>query len=190
MGTKGYVGFYHNGKFYLVFIKYDTYIEGLGFILLKELKELNLSADELKEKFESLIIVDAKDEIVPNETEINDLINYCHEPCEFMESEEKNFVWLLNKIHGSYKLIFESGHFVNDIKNNALFEESKTLTYIEYMYILDVNNYRFNICSQNVLIKSYKVDNLPTEDELFDDFEYNNKFNELIDYPKYSPFND
>jgi len=72
MGTRGLFGFYKQGITKTTYNHSDSYPEGLGLDILKELREYTM--DELNKTFDRIILIDERNK--PTKDQLNEVIEY------------------------------------------------------------------------------------------------------------------
>lgn len=138
MGTRGLFGFYYEGIYYLVYNQFDSYFEGLGLNLIKEIKLAIKEGrlNEWKDRVKMLKIV--TNENRPTEEELKKL----NEFTDLGVSTKSTNDWycLLRKCQGSYERVLKSGFvFSSGYSENQLVND----LFIEYSYVLDFDNNKF-----------------------------------------------
>jgi hypothetical protein len=111
MGTRGTITFIFNGKKIKVYNHWDSYPEGLGRKIVKELKVLLESRliEEIIERLNEIKIFNYGS--VPTEEEIEKLQKYSDVS---VSNQDLNDVYcLLRKTQGSIQKILEAGYVVN-----------------------------------------------------------------------------
>lgn len=164
MGTRGKYGFYYNGKYYLFYNHFDSYPEGLGNILITQIKQLikycienNLDFYEyIAKKIDEAKIVSDSDK--PTEEDIKKL----RFSTDIQVSNQSTDDWycLTRQSQGIIKDHLDSGIFYCEVLDSA-----KTDLFIEYVYVLDLEAHRFYEFNNNlrpinldILIKAYKLE--------------------------------
>lgn len=118
MGTRGLTGFRRNGVDKLHYQQYDSYPDGVGLDILYELKRTDVSIDEIRDIFDSIIMVNL------NEKPTKEQQDECSEYTDFGVSENSKDDWycLLRKAQGSIapylneglKYMLDSCDFIKD----------------------------------------------------------------------------
>jgi hypothetical protein len=164
MGTHGLFGFVYKGRIYLIYNHYDSYLDGLGFSLICEIKFAvkNNLIDEWIKKLESCRIVREDDDIQPTPDEAKELkewTGYSTHGSVTKEdgtvsfegyNEEDTWYWCLNKCQGSFIRVLNSGYLLTVIKvedetkiNRTI---KKAITKMEnYVYILNIDKMRYTV---------------------------------------------
>ena len=160
MGTRGLFGFYYKGKYYLVYNNWDSYPDGLGHDLLREIKyalENNLLDDWIQMLIVSKVV---SDDINPTEEDIKKLEKYTDLTVD--NRSTMNWYCLTRKCQGSFVSVLESGYIYTD----ADYENKLTGDiFVEYSYVLDFDNMRFVLNDCNGFYDSINLDqtNIDTE---------------------------
>lgn len=133
MGTRGLLGFYFKGKFYVVYNHFDSYPSGLGVALLRELiaaVDAN-RLDEWASKLESLRIV--------SETE---------------ETSEEDVGWYekLHDCQGSFERVLASGYLLNALDTQG------EPQWQEFAYIVNFDNQTFEFYAETKHVMSHKLE--------------------------------
>ena len=160
MGTRGLFGFYYKGKYYLVYNHWDSYPEGLGHDLLREIKyalENNLLDNWIQMLIDSRVV---SDEISPTSEDINKLNKYWDLSVD--DRSPMNWYCLTRKCQGSFLSVLESGYIYTDPDyENKLTGD----IFVEYSYVLDFDNMRFVLYESGGFTDYVQLDqtNLDTE---------------------------
>ncbi len=166
MGTKGFFGFYYKGKYYLVFNRFDSFLDSLGNELLEEVKfmvENNLIL-EWKNLLSNIVIIEDLD----NQTEFDKKISnedkikiYNHYENNVLEKLQKMFSNIcknpeeldLNSLFTIYSYIgsYEEHKFEKILNSGFIIIENYTdIKYdAQYVYFIDFDHEQFNVIDIN-----------------------------------------
>ena len=149
MGTRGLFGFYHKGKYYVVYNHFDSYPDGLGRDIVEQIKyalENNL-LDQWKKQLDELKIVSF--DMIPTSEDIEKLKNYTN--LEVGGQATHDWYCLLRCCQGSLMDVLNSGYLLNRVNDDGkpLFQECA--------YILNFDNESFDFYCGDKLIKSYAL---------------------------------
>lgn len=155
MGTRGLFGFYIGGRWLVMYKQLDSYPEGLGANLIKEILKAiqDGTFDEWKSKVLSLKVVD--EDIKPVSEDIEALKPYTDLTVSRCSTDD--WYCLTRKCQGSYDAIFESGYLYNCIN------ERGRPCMQEYNYIIDFDNEEFKAYKSTKLFKSCRIEREPLE---------------------------
>ena len=134
MGTRGLFGFYFKSKYYLIYNHFDSYPDGLGDKLIKEIIEAikNGELDKWMKMLLDIKIVSTEKQ--PTTEDITELEKYTN--LEVSYRSKNDWYCLLYKTQGSFKKVLESGYLL--IEPNS--EKLQGDIFIEYSYVLDFDN--------------------------------------------------
>ncbi len=140
MGTRATYGFYYKGKYYMVWIQYDGYLNGLGIILITEIRAAiaDGSFETWKDKLMELKIV-TRESAPPTDEEYDKLRPYHHNLIDSDSirigggNSNKNWTAVLDKCTYSYIKLFESGYLFDCQLEESMDCDNK------YVYILDLD---------------------------------------------------
>lgn len=152
MGTRGLFGFFHKGKYYVVYNHWDSYPSGLGADIVKELKRA-IDEGRLEEWLNLLIQIKLVSEsIPPTQEDIEKLKNYLD--LNVSHQSESDWYCLLRKCQGSIEKVLNSGYMVNHINEN------ETPIWEEYAYIVNFDTNKLDFYGDDEP-QSYEFNNLP-----------------------------
>ena len=156
MGTRGLFGFYHKGKYYMIYNHFDSYPEGLGLTLIEELKQAikDGKIEEWIELLENLKVVD--EAIPPTEEEKERLKEYC----DLSVSTKSMDDWycLLRHTQRSFEKVLKAGY----ISSNWVGEDGSPSNDGSWWYILYLEREAFIVCDRNTgIFLPYDFDHLP-----------------------------
>lgn len=158
MGTRGLLIFKHKGKYYSIYNHFDSYFEGLGINLVKEIKDAisNGTFDEWKNMLEKCKIIFEDDEPT------NDDKEKLKDVTDLTVSRQSSNDWycLLRKTQGSYVEPLTLGYL--KLSNHNLTIKPECDLFIEYTYTLDFDNNTFTPCAYGEEI-SFNTQNIPED---------------------------
>lgn len=142
MGTRGVIGFKVNGKYFLTYNHWDSYIDGLGYELFAKIEEIRKEnrLQELKKKVLKLKAVDSQGK--PTKKQLERYQNFLNLNVND-STKHTNWYQLLHNCQGV--------NFITTILDNNLghYIESKDFVYdslfCEYGYIIDFDTNNVNI---------------------------------------------
>lgn len=143
MGTRGKYGFYYNGKYYLFYNHFDSYVDGLGNKILKELIQLiktcileNVNFYEyIKNYINNAKIVTDNDKPTPG-----DIIKLQYlTDLQVSEESMDNWYCLTRKGQGSITSHLYTGIFYCEVLGKL----PEPDIFIEFTYIIDLEKHVF-----------------------------------------------
>ena len=190
MGTRGCIGFRYKNKDYLTYNHYDSYPDGIGVSILKEISEVK-DWNLVKKIVEKLIIVD--DNMTPTKKDIKKYVEFGNpgvgessintEIHDWYQLLRNNQGTLKNFLDGTVTHMIDSGDFIKD----SLF--------CEWAYVVNLDSMEFEVLAgfqHNLdegsrygtepnkggyypckLLKAYDLTKLPEEDLFEHNFKYN-----------------
>lgn len=134
MGTTGLYGFKKNNEYKVTYNHYGSYLEGLGQVLLEELK--GTTVEELKETFEHITLVKF------NSTPTEEQIEECKKYADLTVSNKSLTDWycLLRETQGTIKPYLTKE--ITPMIDGAMFLENSSC---QYYYIIDLDEEVFEI---------------------------------------------
>lgn len=113
MGTRGYFALRYKGHYYIIYNNYDSYFEGLGYSLIRSIKELTKEQwDEIKKK-------------LANANKLEKDTNDSDEEDAFIPGKEKENIIL---------------RVMNSYRGSTISRQEPPLdNMIEYVYIIDLD---------------------------------------------------
>ncbi len=186
MGTKGFFGFYYKGKYYLVFNRFDSFLDSLGNELLEEVKYMvkNNLIKEWKNLLSNIVVIEIDDkqenfdEKISNEDKIkiynhfeNNVLeklqkiysNICKNPEELdIESLFTIYSYIGSYEEHKFEKILTSGFIIIEDYTNNNYDA-------EYIYYIDFDHEQFNIIdvNKNHHLK-FNIHHLPKSLNFFD----------------------
>ncbi len=140
MGTRGLFGFYHRGKFYVVYNHFDSYQSGLGAAIAREVAEAGPDGIVRWKKALDrgrIIVVSVSDGDAPKPTaeDIQRLAPYTNTDVGVQTLAD--WYVLTHKCQGSLVRVMESGYLLNhvDPRGKPMWEE--------HAYIVDLDRGEF-----------------------------------------------
>jgi hypothetical protein len=148
MGTHGLFGFYHKGKYYMVYNHWDSYPDGLGNQLIDEILAAikNGTFDEWPKKLENLKIIN-EDIGVPTEDDIKKLSKYTY--LGVSNGNTCDWYCLLRNCQGSLIEVLESGYLLNCCPSGEMYES--------YAYVVNFDTGCFDFYINEKLDESIKL---------------------------------
>lgn len=150
MGTRGLFGFRYKGKYYMVYNHFDSYPEGLGADLVKQIKQAikNGKIEEWKNKVLEMEDISGT---VPTEEQI-----------KFLETRTLNigddttdWYCLLKETQGSLQNMLDAKYFESYTND---YSEPSLNVFIEYCYVVNLDTYKLDFYGD---ICSFNLDTLP-----------------------------
>lgn len=152
MGTRGLFGFHYKGKFYVAYNHFDSYPDGLGNDIIKEIKKAisNGTFESWKLKLENIKCID--EETPPTTEDIQKLKPYTD--LNVSTASTSDWYCLLRKCQGSLELILESGYLNNHVKKDG------KPYFQEFAYIVNFDTQKLDFYCGSKLSKEFDIYNL------------------------------
>ena len=154
MGTRGFIVLICNTKIIVVYNHFDSYPDGLGSIVIRDLNNLlkQYSMDQLKELIDKLKIV--SDSVPPTESEKELLSKYANLTVNKRTLDD--WYCLLHKCQGSLIKILESEYADSPILSIEELDDYIKNSWVNYTYTLNFDTNEF-FCNKYYIDK---LDNL------------------------------
>ena len=156
MGTHGVVGVVKNGQTKATYNHFDSYPEGMGVTVLKDVKNCDL--EKARENFDKIKLIEDDEDTPPKEL-LKLYSEYGNPGVRGLSTntEIKNWYQLLRKAQGTLKP-FLNGTITHMI-DSAYFAKSPSC---EWAYIVNLDTEKFEVWSYHKLIKQYDLHDLPS----------------------------
>ena len=195
MGTRGLYGFYYNGKYYIVYNHDDSYYDGLGADLLKELKVQLEKYGNLQLWIHQILQLKSTINRTPTQQDIEKLQKYSD--LSVSTKDEKDWYCLLRKCQGSFIKVLDSGYIQTEIVTDFdTIYDYYGGTWIEYVYILNLETSYFEYFARHQIPRfgSSKWHKIKFDDIINDNYKWppdqieinkNEKIDESLKYKNY-----
>jgi len=188
MGTRGAIGFFKKGKGKVTYNHFDSYPEGVGVVVLEEIK--GFSVEQMKKAFDNLKLIEDENK-KPTKKEIKEFEKWSNPGVggPMSNTEIKTYYQLLRNVQGTLKP-YITGE-VNLIVDNEEFLKSSL--FCEWAYIVNLdkevlevyegfqkkpqkNRYEIDKPEDSgyyncALVKEYPLKDLPTKEQFLKDLE-------------------
>ena len=160
MGTRGLFGFCYKGKYYIIYNHYDSYPQGLGNNLLKEIKKAIDAGllNDWKEKIQGLVIIVPGD--IPTPEQIIAMEPYTNLSLGW---DQPTWYCYLHKCQGSFERVLSSGYIDNSDGIQNVNTRPILDLFLEYLYILNFDDQTFGCWSNDGQEAIFPLSDLPAD---------------------------